>query len=175
MRWAPSGRQLALSHLRGEPCAQRAPGRERRGSFRAASRSVVLDSVFLNTAAALAVSAPCLEAMRGVGRRAGRLQASAAESGNSWKRSAGLPCYPKLWSGCVAVIDAFKRPLSQRSPVYGAASRLASVLHAASSSAPGQRCSSAVSADVRIAGARNYSQIMLTLPNGAVPRTARAR
>ena len=80
-------------------------------------------------------------------------------SGNSWKRSAGLPYYPKLWSGCVAVIDAFKRLLSQRSPVYGAASRffagLASALQAASSAGPGQRCSSAEKNDVRIAGARN--------------------
>ena len=42
-------------------------------------------------------------------------------AGNAQRR---LPYYPKLWSGCVAVIDAFKRPLSQRSPVYGAASRL---------------------------------------------------
>ena len=110
---------------------------------------------------------------RRVGRRAGRLQASAAESGNSWKRSAGLPYYLNLWSGSVAVIDAFKRLVKQRSPVYGAASRffagLASALQAASSAGPGQRSSSAVRADVRIAGARNSSQIMVTLPYGRCP------
>ena len=53
-----------------------------------------------------------------------RATADSGNSWSSWKRSAGLPYYPKLWSGCVAVIETFKRPLSQRSPVYGAASRL---------------------------------------------------
>ena len=115
--------------------------------------------------------------LRDVGRRAGRLQASADESGNSWKRSAGLPYYLKLRSGFAAVIDAFKRLVStactglrQRGVFAG----LASALHAASSAGPGQRCSSAPSSDVRIAGARNSSQVMHTLPT-APSRQLRAR
>ena len=43
------------------------------------------------------------------------------------------------------------------------------MLHAASWSGPGQRCSSAQSSDVRIAGTRNSSQITLALPNGRRP------
>ena len=87
-----------------------------------------------------------------------RATADSGNSWSSWKRSAELPYSLKLWSGSVEVIETFKRPLSQRSPVYGQRvgflQGLLEPYRPLARPAPSALLS-AESADVRIAGARN--------------------